>query len=905
MATLKLTLDPGSLQQLLLPLQQQLDDHQQRINERFDRLEQHFIAHQSNTVDGSKSPGSTIESNDRASMKDAAFQEHINDRFDRNEQQTSARQPSNVDEPKFTGSLSDSDNGSTTKDNAHQTAMSVDESTKDREIYFIDTHSEGTASLESPKTPTFTMPTEVQIETPSNDPRLSQSANESELTTSDSKLAKLAIFDVLAELGTEITRKDPEARLPVAASQAPLYTSESSKDLDSAMSTQIEAEASSSNTVPSSSMGGSELTSCNSPSEDPMLPQNRPEKEEFCHGSPYCALVHGSSHAFETQNLPVKCEDTTTLANTGGQDTISAVDTASSDSSKPSSSMGGSELTSCDSPSEDPMLPQNRPEKDEFCYGFSSSPLVHGNSQALETETPVEKIEDDTTPANAEGQDNMHAVNIASDEPNTNCALDTTEASMDNVEPALPAGNTQSHDPTMPQNRPDKDDSYYRPSYRALFANDNSFPEAEVPNVTPAIDDRDTEIPHDIKSAGEQGQSAIQQDDIDPGSSAGEGNSKEDDTTTPTSTTETVELCPQDGQLMDWSNGEESSNDIQQSHTSVENQALLQSSQPWQPSPKGQDFDSLITDLEVILCDPKLSTLPMIKDLVVALFSHGKQPASEVFQAIDTAVTCHKPSAEGKIDVHAIKDAGDGFIQWDSPINAAMLPLLLGTKTSFDPDTELDTSTTDALEALVEDVLGTIPKDILHKTRSQPSASLATAFRAAKKDAQAHGKTTLLSVRLVDTHFLELIQKRGPITEECYTSFAHNFVLGLGPTGCVLWQAWGDGQAVRDRSQASSSTIPGAYGLDDWIKNGEADLRDWKVMEEWVDAFEKLVKLKGSMWTNRHNKLYKRCFGPDLTRSCFPQGSLVGMTPKIKAWVGIEALNDVKVEDVGKLVFCA
>jgi hypothetical protein len=127
--------------------------------------------------------------------------------------------------------------------------------------------------------------------------------------------------------------------------------------------------------------------------------------------------------------------------------------------------------------------------------------------------------------------------------------------------------------------------------------------------------------------------------------------------------------------------------------------------------------------------------------------------------------------------------------------------------------------------------------DEVHDT---PSTSLQTAFRDAKALARGEeGVSSVLVVSLADVHSFELERQRKEREkrerqkkkgrkkekEKTYTSFAHTFVLGIGPEGVILWQAWGEH----------------GYGLDQWIKDGETRVRTWQEVGDLVSDFESFV----------------------------------------------------------------
>ena len=85
-------------------------------------------------------------------------------------------------------------------------------------------------------------------------------------------------------------------------------------------------------------------------------------------------------------------------------------------------------------------------------------------------------------------------------------------------------------------------------------------------------------------------------------------------------------------------------------------------------------------------------------------------------------------------------------------------------------------------------------------------------------------------VSLADLYMFELVMQD---RADDYTTFAHAFVLGVGPEGAIVWQ--GGGEEDGD-----------PYGLSEWINDGNARVLDWQQAGRFVDNFEKLVAYKVS-----------------------------------------------------------
>ncbi|KAE9965300.1 hypothetical protein BLS_004801 [Venturia inaequalis] len=167
--------------------------------------------------------------------------------------------------------------------------------------------------------------------------------------------------------------------------------------------------------------------------------------------------------------------------------------------------------------------------------------------------------------------------------------------------------------------------------------------------------------------------------------------------------------------------------------------------------------------------------------------------------------------------------------------------------------------------------------------RNTPTSSFRSAFVVAKTAAQKHGKTTVIGVALADVHIFEMAQ-RG--TSDQVFSFAHSFVVSVGPEGFVVWQAWGEH----------------GYNLAEWLKRGGDRVRTWEEAEDFTKDFTKLTAGKGSFDAKR-NKLYKKLFDVDLFQICGSKGPERPLVPKFEAWVQLQILEDVKVEDILKFEY--
>ncbi|KAF2499483.1 hypothetical protein BU16DRAFT_579040 [Lophium mytilinum] len=168
----------------------------------------------------------------------------------------------------------------------------------------------------------------------------------------------------------------------------------------------------------------------------------------------------------------------------------------------------------------------------------------------------------------------------------------------------------------------------------------------------------------------------------------------------------------------------------------------------------------------------------------------------------------------------------------------------------------------------------------LDQIRTTPSESFRGAYAKAKEAAMKEGKTTIVAVSLTDVHIFELAA-RGK--SEPWFSFAHTFVVGFGPEGFVVWQAWGEH----------------GYRLDEWTAKDGTRVRSWEEAEAFTKDFEKLARGKGPFDFKR-NRLYNKLFDVDLFQVCGPKGLEKPLVPKFEAWVQLFVLEDVRVENITK-----
>ncbi|KAJ9663605.1 hypothetical protein H2201_005566 [Coniosporium apollinis] len=293
------------------------------------------------------------------------------------------------------------------------------------------------------------------------------------------------------------------------------------------------------------------------------------------------------------------------------------------------------------------------------------------------------------------------------------------------------------------------------------------------------------------------------------------------------------------------------------------------------PQPDREVRD-LLTDLNALL--PDASPLRLLQHRAEAFFKHGTRMASFVFTELEKVamegvyelddqqrVQIELSTTELKLESEYIED-----YPWTSCKLAATLVMILAA-----PKEAMH----DAIKSQSRS-LGGMPK--LQDIRKTPSASFIKEFRSARDAARGKEQsTTVMQVTLTDVCIFEL-EEQGQA--EQYFEFSHVFVVGVGPEGVIVWQAWGKH----------------GYRLDEYLGRNGARIRDWKEAEQFADDFEKLILGMGK-WTARRNKLYKKLFEVDINQICGPEGPERPTTPKYEAWVRIHVLKNVKCEDVGKL----
>lgn len=118
--------------------------------------------------------------------------------------------------------------------------------------------------------------------------------------------------------------------------------------------------------------------------------------------------------------------------------------------------------------------------------------------------------------------------------------------------------------------------------------------------------------------------------------------------------------------------------------------------------------------------------------------------------------------------------------------------------------------------------------------QEKDSPSFEAEYDTAKEAARLRGETTVLGVKLIDVGLIALAQ-RGMGEERHYSTFEHGFVIGVGPEGCVLWQAW---EWARHSGLGEKT---GGYSLDEWIKGGGDKVTDFEEGDKFVAAFRRFL----------------------------------------------------------------
>jgi len=262
-----------------------------------------------------------------------------------------------------------------------------------------------------------------------------------------------------------------------------------------------------------------------------------------------------------------------------------------------------------------------------------------------------------------------------------------------------------------------------------------------------------------------------------------------------------------------------------------------------------RDFVAILNTLP-----SETSTLAMLRHQVETFFSFGPDLASFVFAKLQEFVAAGSNKLiESNFDVSLSRLDSNPLSQWSSlcPWNSCKMAATLVLLFAAPRDSE---SLFFAVKTQSRS-LGGLPT--LKQIRETPSASLDTAYRRAKQDASGDGRrTTVMAVNLTDVHIFELAEQG---KAQLYFSFAHVFVLAVGPEGTVIWQSWGKF----------------GYRLDEYLNRGGGRLRNWQEADQFVNDFTKLVSGKVSenlVLPTFVLTLYRvpgRPSGTNSTRDCF------------------------------------
>lgn len=222
----------------------------------------------------------------------------------------------------------------------------------------------------------------------------------------------------------------------------------------------------------------------------------------------------------------------------------------------------------------------------------------------------------------------------------------------------------------------------------------------------------------------------------------------------------------------------------------------------------GGDFKDIVRALRKPEPQNLESPLLALQKQVVSVFKHGPLRAGGMFQELSVAAEAGVSTAETPVS--------NLPVPWNSCKAAATLVGLLAC-----PSARLY----EVLKFQSQRLNGLPTYEDIANT---PSTSLRTAFKQAKALARGEeGTSSLLVVSLIDVHIFELARQG---KSQDYTSFAHTFVLGIGPEGVIIWQGWGEH----------------GYGLDEYINKGQARVRSWQEAGDFVDVFENFTAYKVS-----------------------------------------------------------
>lgn len=215
------------------------------------------------------------------------------------------------------------------------------------------------------------------------------------------------------------------------------------------------------------------------------------------------------------------------------------------------------------------------------------------------------------------------------------------------------------------------------------------------------------------------------------------------------------------------------------------------------------NIDEIQDALRKPTSDPQQSPIQALQQQVKNVFMHGPLRAGGIFANLSAAAE----SGQTKV----LTPSSGLPVPWNSCKATATLVGLLAC-----PQERLY----EVLKFQSQRLAGLPTLDMI---RTTPTSSLQTAFRNAKALARGEkGISTVIVVSLIDVHIFELARQG---KSEPYTSYAHTFILGIGPEGVAIWQGWGEH----------------GYGLDEWISDGGSRTRSWQEAGDFVDVFERFA----------------------------------------------------------------
>ena len=196
------------------------------------------------------------------------------------------------------------------------------------------------------------------------------------------------------------------------------------------------------------------------------------------------------------------------------------------------------------------------------------------------------------------------------------------------------------------------------------------------------------------------------------------------------------------------------------------------------------------------------SNLSVLNNSITRVFAQGPRAAGNLLTDYMIPMITNSKLKKMRTPASIIYDKPCGGLWKDSEAAATLIALLAAPRERL--------SEVDAFFEVTPAKVTTIA-----------SASLAEAFKAAKvKALGAHKITTVIVVSLVDVYMLEM-EEMG-LQDHC-TGFSHDFVLGTGPEGVVVWQG----------SQSCS--------FDASLAQGGASAKSWVQAEDFVKDFGKLT----------------------------------------------------------------